>query len=157
MGESALKLDPEEWDGMWLLSDDDLVIFNVVSPDDGLIKASFLERGESVPVLKHSTIYIREADGWVFISMARESEGTPDVVGYSWGRLKKYGNTLIVWMPDHDKFEHLVDEGMLPGDTRSTDVHLGVLESSHYALITSEGRGVLFDWDNPIIFRRPRE
>jgi hypothetical protein len=157
MGESALKLNPAEWDGVWLLSDDDLVIFKVANPDDGLIEASFLERGESGPVFKRSTVYVREAEGWVFISMAQESEGATDVVGYSWGRLKKDGNTLIVWMPDHDKFESLVDEGILPGDTRSTDVHLGILESSHYAVITSEQRGVLFEWDNPIIFRRPRE
>jgi hypothetical protein len=155
MGESALKLNPDEWDGLWLLSDDEFVIFKVISPDDGLIQGSFLEQGESGPILKHSTIHIREAGGWHFISMAQEAEGT-DVVRYSWGRLKKDGNTLVVWMPDHDKFERLVEEGIVPGDTQSTDVHLGTLNSSHYTLITSEERGVLFEWDNPIIFRRQK-
>lgn len=158
MGELDVKLIPEEWDGVWFVSDSDFVVFKVADPETSSLQASFLERDETgSPVLEHTSFFVRESGDWLFISMPNVNEEHTEPVEYHWGRAKKDGDTLLVWLPDHDKFEKLVNEGVLPGETASTDVKLGELDSSHYAILTSEERGVLFDWDEPIILRRIRE
>jgi hypothetical protein len=47
-----------------------------------------------------------------------------------------------------------LEEGKLPDKIEDSDVILGNLTSAHLKLITSETEGVLFEWDEPIIFRR---
>lgn len=158
MGESAVVLVPEEWDGVWSSVDGEFAVFQVVEPERTSIRAWFLERDSTgAPTLEPATLLARESGGWLFLSMLKSSEEPSGRSEYYWVRAKKEDDTLIFWIPDTKKFETLVAEGIFPGDTESSDVRLGELESSHYAILTSEGRGVLFHWDMPLIFTRKRQ
>jgi hypothetical protein len=57
-------------------------------------------------------------------------------------------------MPDPEKFKTLVEEGKLPGRIKKDSIVLGGLNSEQLKLITSGRTGVLFEWDEPVIFMR---
>ena len=155
MGESEAALVPEEWDGVWSTPDEEFAVFRVVEPERTSIRAWFLERGSTgEPTLEPATLLARESGPWLFLSMLKPSEESSAPPEYYWVRAKKEDDTLILWIPDSDKFEKLVAEGVFPGSTESTDVRLGELDASHYAILTSEERGVLLHWDLPMIFTR---
>jgi hypothetical protein len=49
----------------------------------------------------------------------------------------------------------MVQNGVLPGTVdENGDITLGELSADHIKVITSETRGVLFNWDDPIVFIR---
>jgi hypothetical protein len=157
MGESEVALVPEEWDCVWSTPDDEFAVFRVVEPERTSIRAWFLERDSTgEPTLAPATLLARESGAWLFLSMLKPSEETSVPPEYYWVRAKKEDDTLILWIPDSDKFEKLVAEGVFPGSTESTDVRLGELDASQYAILTSEERGVPFHWDTPLILMRTR-
>jgi hypothetical protein len=157
MGETEVALVPEEWDGVWFTPDDEFAVFRVVEPERTSIEAWFLERdSDGTPTLEPATLLARESGAWLFLSMLKASEEPPGPPEYYWVRAKKDDDTLILWIPDSGKFEKLVAEGVFPGSAESSDVRLGELDASHYAILTSEERGVLFHWDWPLILTRSR-
>ena len=95
-------------------------------------------------------MHLLESGDWIFASIPDKD----NLKRYLWGRIKQDGQQVVVWVPDSEKFQALVEEGKLPGKIEDSDVILGNLTSDHLKLITSETEGVLFEWDEPIIFRR---
>jgi hypothetical protein len=60
-----------------------------------------------------------------------------------------------VWIPDVTKIRELVKAGSLPGTVAEDgDVTLGDLNAAQLGVITSEDKGILFEWTNPMILIR---
>ena len=101
---------------------------------------------------------IRQSEGWLFFNIKDKSEDS-DEHGYFWGRIKRDGNTILLWDPDVEKFRSLVREGVLPGEVKKSgdnkekdsDVILGELSAEHIRVLTSGEHGVLFNWDKPLV------
>jgi hypothetical protein len=154
LGERDLQINADEWEGLWLGADGGVVVLKVVDSSVGLLDAFWLDEESGTPVLRRSPARLRESHGWVFGSVPEEeSDDGTEPPDYVWGRILKDGETLTLWLPDVEKFRHLVQNGRLPG-IASSSVQLGTLEPSHYELITSEAEGVLFDWEEPVLLRR---
>jgi hypothetical protein len=155
IGEKTLELElelvPEEWEGMWMTTEGDVVYVTDVDPKQASALATWVDEDSNELVLKRSSVYFGQVAGTTFVSMPDESASP---VRYVWGRIKRENETAVVWLPDSDKFEMLVEEGLLPGVVDGGDVHLAQLDSSHYTVIASEQHGVLFEWDEPLVYRR---
>lgn len=154
LGETDLQMDAEEWDGLWLSADGSLLVLKVVEASTGSLDVYWLDEESDTPVLRRSPTHLGESHGWIFASIPDEdSDDAKETPDYIWARVVKKEETLTLWLPDASKFRRLIEEERLPGST-SDGVQLGMLETSHYALITSEAEGVLFDWEEPYQFRR---
>lgn len=65
-----------------------------------------------------------------------------------------HNGLAMFWCPDEDAFGDLVERGLLPGSTSIGEVVLSGLDSNAFNFIMSATNGVLFDRDEPLIFRR---
>ncbi len=172
VGREPMAIEAEEWQGTWT-ADDGAFTVSVPEGDPGRVELAWIEEEDGRPVLKTTPVHLRSAGEWVFASLANEEEsgsgppgsgppgsgqpesGRPQEVRYLWGRLAKDGDRILFWLPRAEKFQQLVEEGVLPGTVEEGgDVVLGKLEARHLALIASEERGVLFEWEAPMILRR---
>jgi len=79
-----------------------------------------------------------------------------DDKGMGWGRFEKYGDRIIIWIPNYKRFSDLVNDGLLPGhpyaggrsDGNSYCILSG-LKPEHMNLITSGSKEMLFEWQYP--------
>ncbi len=163
VGLEPVAIEAEEWQGTWVSGEG---AFTVTVPEGvaGRVELAWVEEEDGKPVLKTSPVHLRSAGEWIFGSLqnddddpgaGRPGSGQPENVRFLWGRLAKDEGQILFWLPRVEKFQQLVEGGVLPGTVEEGgDVVLGQLEASHLALIASEERGVLFEWEAPMIFRR---
>ncbi len=161
MGTAPVALVPEEWDGTWH------------SPGTGgfiSVKVRDAARGElevaSVGseehdkfVLQTLAVYVRQSGDWTFFSVAArdlaKDDEDEDNEGYVWGRIKKEGNRVVLWLPHFGRTASALAAGRLPGTKLSdSDILLGELREEHHQLIASQEKGVLLDWENPLVLIR---
>jgi hypothetical protein len=163
IGEEPVQIQPKEWEGLWKIymysfDDDEEEVFLVIEVSDsekGVLKVQGIGReSESVQV------YLRKSNGWMFGSYNPDNAND---VGMCWGRFEKKGDRIFIWVPDYDRFSGLVKDGLLPGhpyavksDGEFNDKYLILsgLKPEHMKLITSESKGVLFHWDEPLFMVR---
>ena len=147
IGEIPCVLDPEEWEGAWLL-DHEIMMVDVLDAENGVLRISGIEKGQDGDLrVETMTIYVRDGGAWLLGSMGDPEGEDP---GYLWAAAKRQDDQLILFEPDSLKFRALVEEGILPGWLDGNDVHLGPLEPEHVALILSGEHGFLFDIDDRI-------
>jgi hypothetical protein len=154
LGETALPVIAEEWEGTWLSAQGDVAILKVVDESTGSCELYWLEDDTDPPEVHRFPVYIRESRGWTFASAPEDPRETTSSVEYVWARIRKDGEIITLWTPRVERFKELVEEGSLPGQVNLGDVHLGALESQHYELIVSEDKGLVLDWENPGVLRR---
>ena len=162
IGDEVTELDPSEWEGIWednsgiIFGIDDPVIFQARVPDpaSGEIElAALVENDDDELVPRFVTVTIRgvaQAD-WEFASYTVEgAQGQ-----FLWGRIVRMDDYVLVWAPDADKFKELVEQGRLRGTIDNDDnVNLETPTSEELASIAEEEWGMLFFWDEPLIYRR---
>ena len=154
VGEAAMQLQAQEWEGAWLDADGGVLLVNVMDGAAGELRVTWVEEQDAGHRLDESRVYARVSSKWVFGSIETERESASAPSEYLWGRMVMREDVLLVWRPAAEKFQQMVEAGVLPGEASVGNVRLGRLEREHMLLITSEEGGVLFDWDDPIVFRR---
>jgi hypothetical protein len=152
VGEADAVINPEAWTGRWLPIPPDEesaeVEIQVLDSEKGFIRISWIEPGDGQ--LQSRNCLLRGSGDWMFANIS-ESAG----VEYYWGRIKnEKGRMLLVWLPDYDKFKMLVENGVLPGETRDSTVYLGRLRPEHLKIIRSGEFGTLFRWDEPVVLMK---
>jgi hypothetical protein len=153
VGDEIVPLEAEEWVGTWADPEGHVVFIQEVDAEAGHLRLVWFEDDDTLERQQVDAI-VRTSNGWwlgtVFVPDDAELSGE-----YWWGRVERTGDTLLVWVPNPRKFAELVRAGLLPGKVESEDtVRLGKLEPRHLKLVTSEERGVLFEWDEPLILRK---
>jgi len=149
MGETPVSIEPEDWDGSWM-HDDGFINIKVNDAEKGTFEAAWIENKK----LESVNVQLQSCGDWFFGSSLDSAEKQR----YIWGRIKKEGQQLVIWAPDVDKFKVLVEEKILPGKVDSDgNVSLGELSSEHMKIIASEKKGVLFEWDDPVVLFRISE
>jgi len=160
VGEKPVQLDAGQWDGDWR-GNDGVMKIKVKDSEAGILQVAWIEDME----LQQFDVCLLESGGWQFFNLKDEDEDEEESDGYYWGRISKNSNSIFLWDPDIKKFRSLVRDGTLPGEARKSgkdnehesDVVLGELTSEHLELITSEEKGVLFNWDEPMVLMKISE
>lgn len=164
LGDTAVALDPAEWQGTWL-APDTVIITTVLDGEVGRLQTAWMERGPEGAKMEVVEGSIRATGEWTFANMlddkrdaeqpaAGENEGETPADSepvYSWLRLQKGQNHLTVWSPNVEQFKLFVGDGRLPGRVTDDGVVLGVLTPAQLALINDPASGLL-DWNNPAVF-----
>jgi hypothetical protein len=148
VGEKAVAVEPEEWEGTWINSEMDTpVSIKVTDAKKGILKAMWIDKMK----MESCDFQLLESGTWMFGSMRKDDKDNR----YLWGRIKKDAGQIIVWIPDVTKIRELVKAGTLTGTVAEDgDVTLGDLNAAQLSVITSEDKGLLFEWTNPLILIR---
>lgn len=158
VGLEPVAVEAEEWEGTWVADDGAFTLRVPEKGAAGRVELGWIEEEGDRFVLKTSQVYLRSAGEWMFGSVENDEDpgsGRPENVRYLWGRLEKDEGKILFWLPSVEKFRQLVEDGVLPGEVEEGgDVVLGQLAAEHLELITSGKKGVLFEWEAPMILRR---
>ena len=148
MGENIVSVEPEQWEGTWITSTMDTpVSIKVTDAKKGILKAAWLDDMK----MESCEIYLLESGEWMFGNVKDEENSSR----FLWGRLKKDDSQIIAWFPEVEKIRDLVKAGSLPGTVdEDGDVALGDLKAEHLKLITSDDKGILFEWEEPLVLIR---
>jgi len=142
VGQTPLEIKPEEWEQTWVHTDGAITL-EVLDGEKGLLRVAWIEEEQ----LKSGDIYLHSSGDWFFASFKEDQ-------AYLWFRIVKEENQILFWIPSFEKFKSLVEEGVLPGEIKNSNVLLGELGPQHLDIIKSEEHGVLFHWDEPLVFSR---
>ena len=154
VGEKPLPLVAADWEGTWKNEDTTLKLA-IQDAEKGVLDLSWMEGEPQKPSLEKSAAVLLQSGDRFFASMKDREH--PERELYLWGRIKKDRDRLLIWAPDYERFKNLVEKGLLPGKAEDDAVILGDLKPEHYAIISSDSNGVLYDWENPIVLIRSRE
>lgn len=157
VGEIPVALDPDEWDGTWIV-DGNAVVFKVLDPEGGLIQLGWIESEEEGELtVGRALLHLREAGERMFATL--ESDESEEGWHY-WALVIRTEENLLVLEPKVDRFRGLVQEGRLPGHVEGesgSDVYLTGMEPRHLNLILAEPVDALFDLDVlEVLMRLPR-
>jgi hypothetical protein len=151
IGDAPFPVDPGEWEGTWTAADGGPVVVRVEDGRKGQLRLSWME-GAREMALKTADVMLLKTGAWHFANLREETESGAPV--YLFARVKREKGLLIIWPPRPERFARLVNEKVLPGTVSREKVHLGELGPEHMKVIASEDRGVLFDWENPLVLIR---
>lgn len=152
VGEKPARIVAKDWEGNWE-NPDGAVTVKVVDADKGLLKVFWLEDDkQGTPAMKTAEIEVRESGGWLFANTREEGKNR----GYHWGRITNEDRQIIVWLPDKNMFAQMVKESVFPGRVDGEDVLLEELTPRHLKIIITAEKGVLLDWDKPVVFVKMR-
>ena len=147
IGERPLVLDPEEWEGTWLVGGG-TVVMEVVDQNEGLLKIAWVEGGYQGGLeLESAIIQLRGYDDWIFGTLMEYESDDAEGAGYPWGIARQGDDQILILLPDVGKFRALVEAGDLPGRVDGEDVYLESLELEHLARILSDEHPFLFEVD----------
>lgn len=166
LGDTAVALDPAEWQGVWL-GPDMVITTTVLDGDAGRLQTAWIERGSGGAKLEVLEGSVRATGDWVFANTLEEKDESgesPDENAesatsadskprYTWLRLQKSANHLTAWSPNVEQFKVFVGDGRLPGRVTDDGVELAELTPAQLALINDPASGLL-DWSNPAVFVR---
>lgn len=153
IGEMPAVIDPKDWNGIWMNSDGAAITLKVKNEKEGLLGLAWIE-DDTHMTCKSKDILIRSLGTWTFANMNDEDTTTPVDPKYLWGRIKKEKNLILFWLPKVSKFRELIASKVFPGEANKESVLLKNLKPEHMKILVSEEKGILFDWESPIIFIR---
>jgi hypothetical protein len=154
LGEKPVELRSEEWNGLWRGPEKSFVIVQVENATSGTLRIAFPENEDSPLNLTSATIALRESNNWVFASIKNDKDDKDKSDEWTWLRVVKNEDTMVVYAPRVDRFVKLVEDKLLPGAVDGNNVKLGALRPEHLNLITSEDKGALFNWEEPLVLTR---
>jgi hypothetical protein len=151
IGEVPVKLEADEWEGLWKLYGDEdsgFCLIDIVDVEGGVLRLRDIGSEPEPPL----TVILRKSGNWVFASVLLGDP--PDTPRYHLGRVDWSNDIIVFWLANGYRLKDLVEAGRLPGIIQSGDVLLTELQPEHLKLITSGAEGVLFEWDSPMILTR---
>jgi len=151
IGDTPVVLDHVDWEGTWTAADGGPVVVRVEDARKGQLRLAWME-GDREMALKTADVTLLKTGTWHFANLKDQAKAGPPV--YLFARVKKQKGLLIIWPPRPERFARLINDKVLPGTVSKEQVFLGELGPEHMRVITSEERGVLFDWESPIVLIR---
>jgi hypothetical protein len=152
IGEKPCKIKAKDWEGTWIHKDGSVTV-RVMDGENGQLRIAWIEPKENGLTFETHNVQLREAGSWMFANI--KDDANTNEPRYLWARIKGDGNQVIVWLPDPAKFRALVEEQKFPGRIEGkSDVILDTLELKHLRIIAGEQEGILFVWEEPVVFLR---
>ncbi|MCF6226013.1 MAG: hypothetical protein L3J22_06875 [Xanthomonadales bacterium] len=147
IGETTYPLTVGEWGGTWLAGDSSLVL-EVKDTKTGEIEIMFIENGE---IEKH-TVFVRQNGGDAYMNLIDEDKL------YLFAKFKKSTNQIIIWLPLEKEMKLAINNKQLEGViSEGSDVIIKSDKLSLNKYFIANKEKILFDYEEPMIFRRLNE
>ena len=159
VGQVPAVLEPEDWEGYWISSTEDDVVYAVVTDRQrGTLEMSGIEKeapenGPPRARLERLEALVRVAGEVLLLSVPVEKEP-----GYVFFALKKEGDQVTLSFPDAKCVKALIEGGTLSGSERSPfTIALDRLDPVQAVSQAAPMGCNIFDWDKTVVFRRLRK
>ena len=152
IGLKPLEAVPEQWEGTWgFPGEKGTVQIKVSDQAQGALTLLWLD--EQGNVSNTNNILLMSAGDWTLGNIVHQDK---DGSRYQCVRIQASDDQIICWLLDSKKIAALVQSNRLSGtvDTPNDDVFLTDINPTSVAAIASEQMGVLFKWDEPMVFVR---
>ena len=159
IGDTAVQLSPEAWNGTWR-NEETALQLKVIAPENGLLKIAWFEEKDNELQPESLTVQIRKGEQWEYLNLLEGSLYKDLALAkYCWGRIEKEGKRLLFWLPNPERFERAVASDTLKGkviktkkeNSPSTHIRLNASSRKLIQQIESSG-GEYFLWDKPLTF-----
>lgn len=150
VGQVPVVVDEKGWNGTWYNPDGTYCVLQVRNEHEGILQLAWIENDKELKY-QSGEVFIRKSGNVLFVSTKETQEKTGADVVYVWARIKKERNMILIWLPDEEKFRKLIEAHILPGEIKNGMTILGDLKPEHMKAITSEEKGLLFDWERPLV------
>lgn len=147
-GVEKVQLSPAEIEGVWFAEEENPLTVKVVDQEKAIVSVTYEESRESIRTV---TVHLMAGEKWQYASLLNSDEGDPSK-GYIFVCVKITPKRILVWMPDHKRFKELVEKGTIKGRVENGDVYLDEVPPELIAWVESEKFGLLFDWQDPLVF-----
>jgi hypothetical protein len=151
VGEIPCPVKAGDWDGTWV-NKNGTVTLRVQDGEAGRIGMAWVEWGIQGPRLESHEIQLLRSGDVTFASVKDTEEDGQTL--YVFVRLKREGDELVCWVPDVERFKAACRSGQFPFREKDESLVLGELTPDHIKLLASPEAGLLYRWDDPVVFVR---
>ena len=151
VGTEVLTLEPESWDGAWLMGSGSTCTLRVLDGEAGHLEVAVVSEDNGQLVARVFQVRLREHGGWTFASIE-----DPDRPGlHLWLRIQRDEEQVILWIPDPEEIARLVQGGALAGRVDEHDnVVLESLDEEQLKTLHAGLDARLFEWEQPFAMIR---
>jgi len=137
--------------GTWLLEDS---ILYLAFTNDGKPKLTSVEwEDNAFQLIEHKVVFSKTNDT-IFVSIESNEKDNPAV--YYFGEIKTDNSIALVWLPNPDIFEMLVDKGLLSGEItrkkRAKQILINAPGEAVLSLLSTNSAAI--NYKSPLIFRK---
>lgn len=158
IGNSAVKIQAEEWDGTWACEDDVLIV-KTIDESKGLLKVALIREKDGIFSLQQGQISLKHLGDNKFLNIpfaeiAGKKELKDKFAGYFvWAKFTRQGENLIVWIPDAESIKKLLTKKELIGKEEKDII---ILEGSADQLSKTIEKQInsIIEWKHPGVYTR---
>ena len=140
----------ENLQGAWRVDDS---VIHVAFTHDGIPWYAAVEWKDDDFRLEKERLYFSRHNDTLYVCMPNDPGKTN---GYYFAECKQEGDRAIIWMPDGDVFEKLVEQGILKGtveqDTYSSSIKLDTPAVAILELLATNP--AVFNYKNPVVLEK---
>jgi hypothetical protein len=144
IGDYALKLNPDEWNGTWVIEDETYQV-SVINPDFGIMGSVSNKDGK---IEKHRMFATQiESDTYINLVNADKS--------FSFAKFKKEKNLVTAWKPSIEVFKKAIENSEIDGEV-DKDGNIVITASGKVVseFLKANSASILFEYESPNVFKR---
>jgi len=147
VGNYALKLNPGEWNGTWVIGEDAYQI-SVINPDFGIMTSVSIKDGKTQ---KHR-IFVTQAGSDKYINLVNADKS------FSFAKFKKEGDSATAWMPSKEMFKKAIENHKIAGEVdEGGNILITASGKAFSEFIKTNPELMMFEHESPSIFKRVAE
>ena len=144
LGDYALKLHEDEWNGTWVIDNDSYQI-RVVNPDFGIMESTSIKDGKSI---KHR-LFATQSEENRYINLVGANKT------FYFVKFKKEKDSITVWEPSTKFLNQAITNNEIEGKIDSNnDLLITANSNALKAFFKKNQNLMIFDIENPSIFKR---
>lgn len=168
IGLDCILVNPEEWNGIWLI-DDNVVRIKVIDDTNGIVKIASIEDKNNDLKLESIVLKVMKGEKWLYANII-EMEGEKATDKYLWGRISKEERKIIFWAPSVKEFAKAAESKKIDATVSKKTKSKGcneISEEEEYpdnVILKDEPKTIIdliengesnyFEWDHPIILSK---
>jgi len=160
IGEKSFSINISAWEGIWYDGDNTVLFIKVRDKKKSVLNVKAVENSSDILKIKEFNVFLRKGAKMIFANIPFKDIADKKELNlrnrdcYIWGAVKNQNNRIVFFSPDGKEFKDLIDEGKLNGVAEKGYIHLSSSVKIVMELCESERSGRMFDWENPVIFRK---
>ncbi|MFC1602741.1 hypothetical protein ACFL3U_04165 [Pseudomonadota bacterium] len=144
VGDYALKLNPDEWNGTWVIGKGTYQI-SVINPDFGVMISESIKDGKTE---KHR-MFVTQTGSDKYINLVNVGKN------FSFAKFKKEKDSATVWMPSKEMFKKAITDHKIAGEVDKNGNILITASGEEFSeFLKTNPELMLFEYDSPSIFKR---
>lgn len=158
VGDSALKIDAKNWNGVWTC-DNDVLVVKTIDATKGILKIAMIQEKDDEFKVMSGKVTLKNLGENKFINIpfadfADKEEEKEKYAGYfMWAKFERQNDNLIVWIAETDVLKEMIKAGKLKGKIEG---HSIIMNDSTEKLndVIKKNIKTMINWQHPGVYNR---